>query len=227
MTFRPIAATLLSTAALIIACGKTDTATSHNNPGTGSSTLQVRGVIDAAPSAGSYATSLLVKVRDGAGAKVSGASVALYNPTWGTVNLIELGAPSGDYGTPNPMSSFPSGDFGLTVSKGTDNVKGVVVGGLGPFAINAPTPNATVPKGVALGVSWTTPTQAQAVTLQTNQYQSAGPDTGTFTIPAANNPADPGQQLTIGRYNEVTIAGGLPGSSLRVVIESSVSYVVQ
>jgi hypothetical protein len=224
MTFRSIASALL-TASLFACGGKPDTTVSHNRSGTGSSTLKVTGVIDGVPGNGSYSTDLRVSVRDVLGNKISGATVAIYNSEWGTVTLAEAGTQSGDY--VGLRSTFPAGDFALAVTRGSDNVGGVVAGNPGAFGINGPKQGAVVPVNQPVQLSWTTPLQAKAATIQTNQYTAAGPDTGSFTIPAANNPADANQSLTIARYNDVDIAGGLVGSTLRVTVESSVGYVVR
>jgi hypothetical protein len=54
------------------------------------------------------------------------------------------------------------------------------------------------------------------------------PDTGTFTIAAAQNPPNTSQRLFVERFNEVDIAGGLAGSRLRVTFTASIDpYVVQ
>ena len=48
------------------------------------------------------------------------------------------------------------------------------------------------------------------------------PDTGTYTIPAANNPARTAQRVILKRANEVEIARGLPGSIMRVTVTTTV-----
>lgn len=216
-----IAATFVGVAA----CGDgTGPATSRNNPGTGTSTLRVTADIDANDMAVGFTTEFLVSVRDGVGSAVSGATVTIANASLGTITLAETGAGSGDYFA--TRSSFPGGDFRLDVVRGTDNVRGVILGGPGVHNITAPLANSTVPANQPLTVRWTIPSQAQAAEVETRDYGPVtGPDNGTFVIPTANNTARPDQRIRVFRFNEVTMAGGLPGSRLRVEVRKTVEPV--
>jgi hypothetical protein len=128
----------------------------------------------------------------------------------------------------NASSSIPAGDFALSVLRATDRVDGVVVGGPGVQVVNAPAVNATVPANQPLVLSWTTPSQAKTASISTRDFSVQAPDTGTYTIPAISNPARTSQRLTISRFNETDIAGGLSGSRLRVTFNATVDpYVVQ
>jgi hypothetical protein len=219
---------LAALAATALACGGSNTATSHNNPGTGTSTLLVTGDITATND-GAPATSFKVTVRDGMNNRVSGATVTISNSGLpnGSVTLVEVVTNSGTY--QNAISQFPGGDFGLSVTRNTDNVQGVVVGGLGMHTINSPARNAVVPANQPLAVSWTTPSTAKQAMIQTSNFNGISmADTGSYTIAATNNPPNNSQQLQVARFNEVDIAGGLAGSRLRVTFNASVSpYVVQ
>src|SRR6266852_5317735 len=206
----------------LVACG------GNNNAGTGTSTLRVQADVDATPSS----TDLQVEVRDSAGNRISGATVIISNPTWGPVTLPEANPPSGQY--VGSKIGFPAGDFTLSVAATLPsgipaNVQNVVVGGPGVHAINAPAQNAIVPKNVPLQLSWTTPSLAMGATIRTKDYgPAAATDSGTFTIPGPGNPPNNNQSLTIARYNEIDMAGGVSGSRLRVTVESVVSpYFVQ
>jgi hypothetical protein len=227
-------------AIVLAACGGNNTAVSHNNGGTGSLNLSVKADVDAVFSSTGSPTDLVVKIQDGAGNKVTGATVTIANATWGSVTLTETtpGA-SGDYRKTQP--SFPSGDFGLTVvcnpcgvpqisptATITGNIQGVVLGGPGVHTINYPKAGVAVAMNQSVAVSWTTPIQAASAAVTTNNF---GPvlaaDTGTYTIPGTSNPAATSQSLNLARFNEVAIAGGLFGSRLRVTVEANVSYPVQ
>lgn len=219
---------LAALAATALACGGS-TATSHNNPGTGSSTLLVTGNIEASMNDTGPATNFTVNIRDGFGNRVSGASVAISNgglPN-GSVSLVEATPGSGRY--QSSIAQFPGGDFGLSVTRNADNVQGVVVGGVGMHTINAPTRNAVVPANQPLAVSWTTPSTAKQATISTRDFNGVSTaDTGSYTIAAASNPPNTSQQLQVSRFNEVDIAGGLAGSRLRVTFTTSVNpFVVQ
>ena len=117
--------------AVAAACGgggdATGPAVSRNNPGTGTGTLRVTADIEASSVPGGMSTDFTVTLRDGLDSKVSGATVNVSNPSLGTVTLTETGAGSGEY--VNTRLTFPSGDFKLTVVRGTNNVQGIVLGG--------------------------------------------------------------------------------------------------
>ena len=214
-------------AATTLACGG-GSATSHNNPGTGTSTLLVTGDINGSMSAGGPVTDFTVNVRDGLNNRVSGASVTISNSGLpnGSVTLVEATPGTGRY--LNSIAQFPGGDFRLSVTRNADNVQGVVVGGVGMHTINAPTRNAVVPANQPLAVSWTTPSTAKQASISTNNFNINTADTGTYTIAAANNPPSTNQTLDVGRFNEVDIAGGLAGSHLRLTFTATVDpYVVQ
>jgi hypothetical protein len=206
-------------AASLLACGKSS-ATSHNNAGTGTATLLVTADVSASMTSGGPVTSFAVDVHDGVGNRVSGATVTMNNADLGPVTLVEATSGSGHY--VNSKASFPGGDFQLSVVRSSDNVQNVLVGGPGSHTINAPTRSAVVPANQPLVLSWTTPSTAKAVSISTKDFDGQGPDTGTYTIPAASNPARNNQRLDISRYNEVDMAGGLSGSRLRVTFTSTV-----
>jgi hypothetical protein len=212
--------------AVLAACGGNSVATNQNKAGTGSSTLLVTADVSASTTASGPLTSFEVNLHDGVGTKVSGAVVSITNQDLGPVALVEATAGSGKY--VNSRASFASGNFQLSVVRGTDNVQGVVVGGPGVNTVNAPAPNAVVSASAPLDVSWTTPSQAKSVSVSTRDFAAQAPDTGSYTIPAASNPARPSQRLTLSRFNEVDIAGGLSGSRMRVTFTSVVDpFVVQ
>lgn len=206
----------------VAACGGHSTATDHNNPGTGSGTMTVTGDINASQTATGPSTTFSVRLRDGVGAAITGATVVVHNAQLGDITLTDANN-SGVY--TNTAASVAGADFGLTVTKGSDNVKGVVVGNPGVHTINAPTSNSTVTANQPLVVSWTTPTTAKSATITITGYSSQAPDTGTFTVPAANNTARTNQHVDVARFNEVDIAGGFSGSRLRVTYTASVSSI--
>lgn len=209
-------------------CGDgTGPATSRNNPGTGSSTLRVTAEIDANDDPaviGGFSTEFAVSLRDGAGSPVSSATVTIKNSSLGTLTLPETGAGSGDYLLTG--STFPSGDFQLDVVRGTDNVRGVIVGGPGVHSITTPAQNDTVTQLQPLTVRWTVPSRAKAAEIETRDFGPATlPDTGAYVIPGPNNPARPDQRIRVFRFNEVDVAGGLLGSRLRVTVRKTVEPV--
>lgn len=217
---------VLFAALAFAACGGNSTATDHNRPGTGTSTLLVTGDINASQSSTGPLTSFQVDVRDGLNNKVSGATVTIHNQDLGDVPLVEATAGSGRY--VNSKTSFPTGDFTLSVVRNTDNVKDVVVGNPGAHTVNAPAQDSTVPATQPLQLSWTTPTTAKSVSIKTKGFGPAqAPDTGAYTIPGTSNTTQASQHLDLSRFNEVDIAGGLSGSRLRVTYTAGVDYAVQ
>jgi hypothetical protein len=220
---------LAALAATALACGGGSTATSHNNAGTGTSSLLVTADIEGSINNGAPQTNFTVSLRDGMNLRVSGATVTISNSGLpnGSVALVEAAPGTGRY--VNSTAQFPSADFGLSVTRNTDNVQGVVVGGVGMHTINTPAKNAVVPANQPLAVSWTTPSTAKQATIWTSDFNGVSTaDTGSYTIAATNNPPNTNCQLQVARFNEVDIAGGLAGSRLRVTFTASVSpYVVQ
>ncbi len=216
------------TAALVAVAGcggGTSPVIERNDPGTGSSTLQVQADIDANDVVGGFITDFQVDVRDGAGNPVSGATVTIRNNDLGTVTLLESSAGSGDYVA--TRNSFPSGDFELSVVRGTDKVEGVVLGGPGVHTITAPVADETHVALQDLIVTWTAPLQARSAEVETFSYTSPVlADNGTFTIPAIENEARADQRIRVFRFNDVDIAGGLPGSRLRVEVRQTIEPVI-
>ncbi len=217
-------------AVLLTGCGGDNTgpggpAPNRNNPGTGSSTLLVTADVDASDAAAGFITDFTVSVRDGAGSPVSGATVTISNLGFGAVALPETVANSGDYAA--TRSSFSGGDFALSVVRGQDEVRNVILGGPGVHSITAPVVNATVPGQQALTVTWSVPSQAQSAEIETRDY---GPtmmaDVGTFDIPAASNVTRSDQRIRLFRFNEVNLSGGLLGSRFRIKIRQTVEPVI-
>lgn len=207
--------------------GSTGPAASRNNPGTGTNSLKVTADIDANddPAAvGGFTTDYSVSVRDGASNKVSGATVTIATSA-GTLTLPETGAGSGDYFISG--TGFPGGDFTLKVVHVADTVRNVVLGGPGVHTITSPAKNATVAANQPLTVRWTVPSRATQAELETKNFgPQAMPDTGAYAIPGASNPAEAAQRIRVFRFNEVTIAGGLIGSRMRVQVRNTVEPVI-
>ncbi len=199
----------------------------RNDGGTGTTTLRVTADIDADQVAGGMVTVFEVRVRDGMGDAVSGATVAIQNDDFGVLTLLEVDAGSGMYVA--ERNTFSAKDFELSVIKGEDRVEGVVAGSPGLHEIVTPVLNDTVTAGEALLVTWEMPSTARSAEVSTRNYDSGVlPDNGEALIPAAENVARVEQRVRVVRFNEVDILGGLPGSRLRVKVTREVEpFLVQ
>ena len=193
----------------------------RNNPGTGTGTLRVIANIEAENNNGSMRTEYSVSLRDATGNQISGATVTIKNRNAGTIPLAETGTGSSSYFS--SRLDFPNGDFQLDIVRGADTVRGVVLGGPGVHNITAPTTGSSSVAGQPMTVRWTVPSMAKIAVVENDDFGPfAVPDTGAFTIGGSFNPANSSQIVTVSRYNEVEIAGGLPGSRLRVTVEREV-----
>lgn len=216
----------LSTA-LLVACGDSPSgpAAERNSPGTGSRTMLVKADIEGQDVPGGFVTDFEVQLRDAQGAAISGATVTVKNAALGTVNLLEDGAGSGDYIA--TVNAFAAGDYRLDVVKGTDNVTGVVIGGMSAHSITSPTANDTVAANQPFNIEWTRPSEAAGADIETHDFLAEGvQDAGSYTVPANQNPAEPNQRIRVWRFNEVSIAGGLFGSELKLSVRNTVEPVV-
>jgi len=203
-------------AALLLACGDAaGPAVDRNDPGTGTGTLSVIADVQGQEIIGGLETVMDVELRDGQGAPVSGATVTIANNTIGTTTLFETGAGSGDYTA--TVNGFAAGDYRLDVAVNADRVENVVVGGIGVHIIESPALTDTVPAGVPLLVTWSLPAESFRADVESRDYQAQDIlDTGSHTIPASDVRARADERIRVTRYNEVTIAGGLPGSRFRL-----------
>ncbi len=217
---------------VVAACGtSTGPSRSQESPGTGSSTLRVVANIDANddPASGAFSTVYFVSVRDGASFPVSGATVTISNPSLagGKIILSETFPGSGDYQLIG--STFPNGAFGLDIVQGANNVHGVTVGRPTVHNITTPVKNATVPAGQPLLVRWNVGSaRAKSARIDTKNFGPVTlPDSGAYEIPGGvANPARPDQRVRVFRFNEVVIAGGLPGSAMRVTVRRTVEPII-
>ncbi|MGQ0714778.1 MAG: hypothetical protein ACT4PJ_13765 [Gemmatimonadaceae bacterium] len=210
----------------LLACGSsTGPAAARNDPGTGTLTLHVDAEVAGIEVGGTMTTGYLVAVRNAQALPVSGATVTVRNSMLGSVTLSETAAGSGVYGATRPV--FPSTDFTLDVVRAGDNVRGVVLGNPGAHVITAPAQNSTVAAGQPLTVTWSRPSQALLSEIETRDFGTREiPDNGTYTIPGADNPARTDQRIRLNRFNQIDIAGGLPGSRMRVEVRRTIEPVI-
>ncbi|MEX2473133.1 MAG: carboxypeptidase-like regulatory domain-containing protein [Gemmatimonadota bacterium] len=216
-----------ATLTVAAACGDDPVAPAidRNDPGTGTSTLMVEAYIEGQDVSGGFVTEFEVEVSDAQGEPVSGATVTVQNSSLGTVNLLETDAGSGEYVA--TVNSFAAGDYRLDITRGSDEVRGAVVGGLSTHTITSPSANDTLTANEPFPVTWTRQSEAAGVDIETRNFSAEGrSDTGSFTIPETSNPASDDQRLRIWRFNEVDIAGALFGSELKLSIRNTLEPLV-
>lgn len=211
----------------VAACGDDTTgpAPLRNDPGTGTQTMRVTADIEGKDVPGGFVTEFEVRLRDTQGDPISGASVTIRNDQLGTITLLESDPGSGDYQA--ARNTFASGDYRLDVVREVDEVRGVVVGGMAAHAITTPEPNDTVTAAQALAVTWTRPSEAAGVELESREFSVEGvPDSGSYTIPAGSLDPRDDERIRVWRFNQVQIAGGLVGSRLKLSIRNSVEPLI-
>ena len=213
-------------AGTLVACGGgTEPTVERNDPGTGTLTLKVTADIDATDVVGGFITDFDVDVEDAAGNPVSLATVTITNASLGEITLLETNAGSGRYTA--VRNSFPSGDFELNVVLGSDNIRGVILGGPGIHTITAPLANDTLVALQSLIVTWNSPSQAKSAEVETRDYGPVVvPDTGGVMVPSVENVVRADQRIRVFRFNEVGINGGLPGSRMKVEVRQTVEPVI-
>lgn len=223
---RSVSVACLTLAMLALGCSDaTGPAASRNEPGTGTRTMLVEAEIEGQDVAGGFVTAFDVALRDALGNPISGATVTVSNSVLGQINLLEFSAGSGEYRA--SVNSFAGGDYRLSAVRGADIVQGVVVGGIAAHQISSPAANAAAVANQPMTITWTRPSEAVAADLETQDFQAQGiPDAASYIIPAGSNPARPDQRIRLWRYNEVDIAGGLFGSSLKLSIRNTVEPIV-
>jgi hypothetical protein len=156
-------------------------------------------------------------VRDRFDQPVSGATVTI---VWNNSPLIlQEDGTSGTYRAQQNGSG--SGTLELTVEKDSLYVRGVRLGNIGIQAILEPQHDDTVLADQPLPVRWASDTQAPFASLFTRDESFEVTDNGEFVIPDNLNPARSNQTVTLERYNEVQISGGLRGSYFRMEVQTT------
>ena len=224
---RVLTALVCAVSLAVAACGDDSTAPAveRNDPGTGTQTMKVSADIDGEDAPGGFITDFDVQLRDAQDNPISGATVTIQNNELGTVPLLETSAGSGDYQA--SRNTFAPGDYRLDVSKGADQVTGVIVGGMSVHDIMSPSSGDTLVVNAPLTVSWTRPSQAAGVDVETQDYVAEGiRDDGTLTIAGEFLTARTDERVRVTRFNQVNIAGGLFGSRLKLSIRNAVEPLV-
>jgi len=213
----------LAGAVLLTACGGSD-------PGSGTQTLYVEATASSDGSA--QGTSILVRVNNGG----SQGSV----PTEAVVTLI------GDRGTTHVLPFVGAFGFGaffksnfnweggwrLRIESGNDNLEAYVAGP-GLTTITAPVPNSTFSKAASqnLSVQWRdemgrTMPNAE-IDFRQASFERTVQDTGSFSVDYNTLVASTDERVTVTRWTEVPLKGGVTGSRFRAETKAEQEFIVQ
>ncbi len=215
-----LAVAIIAVAFASATCGGNDPTgpvDSQNNGGVGNQSLLVRADVDLDPRPGGFLTSFEVDVLDRFDQPVSDADVTIFW-NYSPVSLVEEGT-SGTYSA--ELNGSGSGTLVLTVEQDSLYVRDVTLGNIGIHAILEPRGGDTVPANSALPVRWVSDVDAPFATLSTRDESFEVMDGGEFVIPDSLNPARSNQWVTLLRYNEVQISGGLRGSYFRMEVRTT------
>ncbi|MBW2457132.1 MAG: hypothetical protein JRI68_21630 [Deltaproteobacteria bacterium] len=225
-------------AAGLLGCGSDFTnepaggaAGSGDSAGSGTATLLVSGHVDATESVDNGASSsqfqveLSVEVWRGSEpvddatveiVPIGGQPLVLQSAGQGTA--LYLGAGAGYHET-----------YGIAVTAGSDTLSGAQVDGPDIHVFSRPTPGQVIAPETDLEVRWDRSSPADEATIETDELEETLiADEGSYTIDGAYfEGRDDGleeDRLTIRRTNFVELAGGVPGSLLRVSLRNRVEF---
>ncbi len=216
---------------VLLACGGGGTQPTVTRTGDGSSTLRVTARFSASPNGGEEArdeqamnVDLEVDVRDAAGDDVTGATVVV-DTEFGAVTLTEGGCSRRYCGRQIGYASV----YRLSVVRGPDRLDGVAVSGPSFHSIVEPTLGATASASAPLLVRWAPSGDADRVSIETRDFErELAEDLGAFEIPAGNLRSDgdepEDERVRVRRERQVTLTGGLSGSTIEVAVRNGVSF---
>lgn len=203
---------------------------SGNDPGTGTSTLQVNGSVRAEPrltnarTNAEFNTEINVRIQLN-GQNVTTGSVTMTSSS-GTVVLAYSDMDGGRWrGTGAGYDEV----YVLDVDSGNDNVHDVRVDGPGIHTFKEPTAGATVDATMPLMVKWSSDGADSAAIDAENLDKVSIEDTGSYMLAAnalkseKDKPKE--NQITIGRTNRVVPAGATAGSELAVSINNDLTVI--
>ncbi len=214
---------VLAGAVLLTACGGSD-------PGSGTQTLYVEATASSDGSASG--TSLTVVVRDGSssGSFVQDAQVTLIGDH-GTTYTPAFQGVFGIGGYFKNQINWEGG-WRLRIVRGNDTLEAYVAGP-GLTDITAPAANAVITKSTApnLVVQWRDE-NGRAMPNANVQFRRANvdrivQDTGSFTVDANDLVVADDERITVTRWTELSLKGGITGSNFKAQTTAEVNLVVQ
>jgi len=225
-----LASTVLAFA--IAACGGSNLDPgAGNDPGTGTSTLQIDGSV--------RASSRLTNARASAEFDTEfSVRVSLNNQTV-TTGTVTVTSASGKVPLTYRADNRWSGNaasydevYILDVESGPDKVTGVRVDGPDIHVFSAPTAGATVDATMPLMLKWDREDQADSAAVRAENIDSVSiPDSGSYALAggALKTDKDQARQNTVrlSRTNRVAPSGTVAGSTWSVTIENEIDVVAQ
>jgi len=214
---------VLAGAVLLTACGGSD-------PGSGTQTLYVEAT--ASSDGSGDGTALLVVVRDGtsSGSFIQDAQVSLIGDrgTTYTPAFVGIFGVGGYY--KNGINW--EGGWRLRIVRGNDNMEAYIAGP-GLTDITAPAPNTTFMKSSAqnLVVSWKDE-MGRAMPNASVKFRRANidrttQDTGSFTVDYNELVAATDERITVTRWTELALKGGVTGSNFKAQTTAELNLIVQ
>ncbi len=225
----------LATAMLVFssgACGGSDLEPgAGNDPGQGTSTLQVEGSVRAWPrldnarSRGDFDVDISVRVYRN-GQNVSDAAVTV--TTLSTVAALEY---QGDARWTTSLSGYDE-VYVLDVVTGEDNLLDVRVDGPDPHWFVSPAPGETIDTTLALEVEWDADDGADTASIRAKMIDDVAIlDSGSYVLAGSALEAKTGEpvvnELRLRRTNRLLPRGAAAGSTFSVQIDNEIEVVAQ
>ena len=203
---------------------------SGNDPGGGTSTLLVRGTVDAEPrlnnarNAAEFDTDFQVRISL-AGQQVTTGTVTVTSST-GTYPLTFV--------EEEWRGRAPGYDevYVLDVESGDNDVVGVRVDGPDFHFFTKPMPGATVDSTMPLEVTWDASQNADSAAIRAAEIEWVSiEDSNKYMLAGGSLKAERDQaktnELRLARVNRVVPAGAVPGSEFSVSVENRIEVVAQ
>jgi hypothetical protein len=206
-----------------------------DDPGTGTSTLEVEGRAHAEPrtasarAASDFTTEFSIRIGRGGQAITTGTVTVSSRFATTTLTYDSTDGALGRWkGTANGYDEV----YQLDVTSGSDEVRGVIVDGPDIHTITAPALGASLDSTVATMLTWNREESADEATLKTDEIDRiAITDSGSYSMSPGSLKADKDEPRTntieLRRMNRVTPAGAVAGSSFVVTIEQRLDVIAQ
>lgn len=211
---------------LIVSCSKKSTnPVPATSPGTGSYSLFVQAEVNGIDEGGGvFTTDFFVLVRDTLGVPVNNAQVTFTHSQLGTLSIPLDVANPGEYNM--TRSGYVFGSYTLNVVRGNDRISNARIFAPEIHQILDPTTADTLKQDSSFTAVWSRTYVANLTEIETRDFGPTNTvDDGNFVVPASFQPRTD-QRVRIKRQNSVSLAGGIPGSSLEASIRNTAEPIV-